>query len=382
MPTQQLDQFGRPQLATGPGFNRRFSSVSLGTVIGNTQVFDCDGSSVTTFYVGTSTTGTFKFQVSADGTNYVDAQTFDISQLAWISSDPITPTSGRVYKINTAAWRKVQAITVATLGGTVALTATMGNAPDPALSSAPGRNRESASTITTNGGTVTVDTGGFEQLAIQLAGTWAGTIVAEWTVDGTNWTTDNAVLDNASDIWLSGTLVDTSSGTTRVWFADASAIRAYRIRATAWTSGTLTVTFTAARGVAVGYSFYQNPPPHKFGFTQVNKVAQYTTTQTGTALWTPASGKRIVITSYQIQVGGTTAGTMQLWFGAAADTTYTRGTDYAIFDGEFAPSSTLKPGVVQTGMWTADAVDRVLRVTDSAAINPLTITVWGYEAKD
>lgn len=114
-------------------------------------------------------------------------------------------------------------------------------------------------------------------------------------------------------------------------------------------------------------------------YTLTGKTAQYTTTQTGVALWTPAAGKKLVITSYQIQCGGTTAGTLQVWFGASADTTYSRGTDLAIFDGEFAPSATLKPGVVQTGLWMASAVDHVLRVTDSAAINPLTVTVWGYE---
>lgn len=110
-----------------------------------------------------------------------------------------------------------------------------------------------------------------------------------------------------------------------------------------------------------------------------SKTAQYTTTQTGVALWTPAAGKKIVITSYQIQVGGTTAGTVQLWFGASGDTTYTRGTDLAIFDGEFAPSATQKPGIAQSGMWVSSTADHVLRVTDSAAINPITVTVWGYE---
>jgi hypothetical protein len=115
-------------------------------------------------------------------------------------------------------------------------------------------------------------------------------------------------------------------------------------------------------------------------YSLLTKTAQYTTTQTGTALWTPAAGKKVTVLSYQIQVGGTTAGTVQLWFESAnPDTTYTRGTDQAIFDGEFAPSSTLKPGVVQSGLWIGSAVDFDLRVTTSANINPLTITVWGYE---
>jgi len=108
------------------------------------------------------------------------------------------------------------------------------------------------------------------------------------------------------------------------------------------------------------------------------KTAVYSTAQTGAVLWTPTSGKKLYITYYQIQSGGTVVGTVQLWFGASGDTAYTRGTDAAIFDGEFAPSATSSPGVVQTGMWQG-AADYVLRVTDSAAINPLTVTVWGYE---
>jgi hypothetical protein len=97
------------------------------------------------------------------------------------------------------------------------------------------------------------------------------------------------------------------------------------------------------------------------------------------ALWTPATGNNIVITSIQIQAFGTTAGTAQVWFGASADTTYTRGTDYAVFDGEFAPSTTNKPGLfVAGGFWKGQAQDYVLRLTTSAALS-ITVNVWGYE---
>ena len=114
-------------------------------------------------------------------------------------------------------------------------------------------------------------------------------------------------------------------------------------------------------------------------YTLTSETAQYTTTQTGTAFWTPGSGKKLVITSYLIDVSGTTAGDVQLWFGASGDTTYTRGTDLAIFDGGFKPSSTLRPGVTDTGLWIASTADHILRVTTSAAVNPITITCWGYE---
>lgn len=111
-------------------------------------------------------------------------------------------------------------------------------------------------------------------------------------------------------------------------------------------------------------------------YTQTSETAQYTTTQTSTALVSPGGGQRIAVTSIQIQAGGTTAGTLQVYFGDGA---YSRGTSLAIFDGEFAPSSTLKPGFAMAPPkpWVGGA-DEELRVTDSAAINPLTITVWYY----
>jgi len=109
------------------------------------------------------------------------------------------------------------------------------------------------------------------------------------------------------------------------------------------------------------------------------KGKQYTAAATGDAIWTPASTKAIVITSVQIQSGGTTAGTCILWFGASGDTTYNRGTDAAVFDGEFAPSATNKPGVIMTFPTPIrGAADYLLRVTTTNA-QTVTFTVWGYE---
>lgn len=239
--------------------DRRFSSVSLGTAANSTQSWDCMGADSAVVYVGTSTTGTLIFEVSADGTNWQSAETRLTSNDSWQTAVNQTPTSGNVYRIITAGYRSMRARTVSTLGATVSLITTL-----------------------------------------------------------------------ASDS---------------------------------------PIVLALKTGAA----------PHAIGYTYTSKTVQTTTTQTGTDVWSPASGKRIVITSYQIQAGGTTAGTVQLWFGANADTTYTRGTDLAIFDGEFAPSATLKPGVVQTGVWMASAVDHEVHLTTSAAINPLTVTLWGYE---
>lgn len=109
------------------------------------------------------------------------------------------------------------------------------------------------------------------------------------------------------------------------------------------------------------------------------KAAQYTTAQTGTAIWTPASGKAVVATSLQIQSYGTVAGVCQIWFGASGDTTYTRNTDGALFDGEFVPTTTNKPGVyIAYPTPMQGAVDYVLRLTTTGN-QSITVNVWGYE---
>lgn len=113
---------------------------------------------------------------------------------------------------------------------------------------------------------------------------------------------------------------------------------------------------------------------------QVWKSANYTTTQTGTAIWTPGSGKKIVVTHCSIYSYGATSGKCILWFGASGDTTYTAGTDQPLTLPSFAPSTTSKPGLVldlSTPVFCLNA-DYILRCTTDANLS-LEIIVYGYE---
>lgn len=137
----------------------------------------------------------------------------------------------------------------------------------------------------------------------------------------------------------------------------------------------------------VSASILSGSAPHNIGraggsgFTRVHKDADYSTTQTGAALWTPTSGTKFVVTDVTITSGGTTAGVVTLWQGAVADTTYTAGTDPTILRCEVAPSTTVRPGFIKAfnPPYVSTTADHILRVTTSAAINPLYIQVNGYE---
>jgi hypothetical protein len=113
---------------------------------------------------------------------------------------------------------------------------------------------------------------------------------------------------------------------------------------------------------------------------QTWKSGNYTTTQTGVALWTPAAGKTVAVTYLAVSSYATTAGRVIVWFGASGDTTYTAGTDQLVWAGSFAPTANSKPGAIltfNTPVFSAN-VDYVLRVTTDANIS-LDVSVYGYE---
>ncbi len=112
----------------------------------------------------------------------------------------------------------------------------------------------------------------------------------------------------------------------------------------------------------------------------ISKSFNATTTQTGIDVWTPASGKRIAVTSVVIGTYGTTAARIILWFGDNADTTYTAGTDQVLVAFSAAPSATSKPGLVFTPATPVFCLtaDRELHITTDAGIS-IDVVVHGYE---
>lgn len=106
----------------------------------------------------------------------------------------------------------------------------------------------------------------------------------------------------------------------------------------------------------------------------VHEAVQHTTTQTSTVLVAGGASEKIVVTKIQIQVFGTNAGDLIVYFGTGA---YVRGTNRAVFDGTFKPSATLAPGVVMDGPFIAGANGDDLMVTTTNNLS-VTISVWYY----
>lgn len=194
-------------------------------------------------------------------------------------------------------------------------------------------------------------------------------------VEGRTYVFNGTTWDRARGNISNGLLVDVSRVQGQVQVGDGTNAVSVDTSSTDAESNAVNQLHTQARL----FEFNGTTWDRKRAHATVFRAGQYTTAQTGTALWTPAAGRAVVVTSLQIQSYGTTAGTAIIWFGGAADTTYTRSTDAAVFDGEFAPSATNKPGVIMSFPTPVrGTADFVLRVTTTNA-QSITITVWGYE---
>lgn len=99
------------------------NSGTLGTAVNSFLNITISEVGTLSFRVGTTTTGTFALELTADGTNWITtpeimktSTTID----AGISGN-ITPTAGDIYKISTTGWRGCRVRTITTLGATVSL---------------------------------------------------------------------------------------------------------------------------------------------------------------------------------------------------------------------------------------------------------------------
>lgn len=236
---------------------------------------------------------------------------------------------------------------------------------------------ESSTLGTAVNSTVDYNINGLGSCSVYIATTTTGTIIFEATVDGKTWFTHSGVIDpniGGTDLLVQGAFTPTSGTFYKV---PVTGFRGIRLR-TVTTLGAAVSTFFVGDTHDIFHDV--TPAPHNIGYTQIHRDGEYTTAQTGTALWTPTTGKRFVVTDITISTGGTTAGIVTLWQGASADTTYTAGTDPVIFRGEFAPSATAKPGVVKHFPlpFISSTVDHLVRVTTSAAMT-IYVQINGYE---
>lgn len=309
------------------------------------------------------------------GTVTADTELPAATALGDATANPTAPHIGScIEAYNGTTWDRIK--TDAALSGNAANDSVVGIL---AVGTGPGfsirLNPTNLGTAANSASTFNVD--GANAVTIAISTTTTGTFIIEGTADNTTFIALE-VFDGSQDLWVSGQNITPTAG--RVYQVMSQGYRQIRLRTVTTLGATVAhaVTLSTAQQFLGGID--TGAAPHNFGYVLVHRDAEYTTAQTGAALWTPTTGKRFAVTDITISTGGTVAGIVTLWQGAAADTTYTPVTDNAVFRGEFAPSATVKPGAVKSFNvpFVSTTVDHILRVTTSAAMT-VYIQVNGYE---
>jgi hypothetical protein len=242
-----------------------------------------------------------------------------------------------------------------------------------------------AATSTSNAVEVLVNGADSITFHVTTIGTTPGSMIFQTSGDDTAWATAGSVVKlGSTETFVEGAFVPAVDD---VYLVRTTGVRRVRYKANAvYASGTATVKVTASVGSPIIKVVEMHPAPHKTGYTPFNLSEAVTTTaQTSVAINAApgnadnavTSTQRAVVTSIQIQASGTVAMTQfTVYFGTGA---FSRGTNRVIFDGEFAPSSTSKPGVTMNFPVNPPigAADEEVRMTTVGA-GSFVINVWGY----
>lgn len=114
-------------VGTGPGYAHRYNPTALATAINSASTIEVEGGNTMSWAIGTTTTGTFAFEATADAINFLPVEVFDASSDSWVSGQNLTPTIGKVYHVACGGYRQIRIRVVATLGATVTHTVNVSN---------------------------------------------------------------------------------------------------------------------------------------------------------------------------------------------------------------------------------------------------------------
>lgn len=101
--------------------------------------------------------------------------------------------------------------------------------------------------ITGNAQTVDITSTNHGTTSLQLTGTWIGTLLVEASVDGTNYTT-------LTCLRMSDLAFVTSFTANDVFLVPSTSYNIYRVRSTAWTSGTVNISSYGSDSTSLNYT--------------------------------------------------------------------------------------------------------------------------------
>jgi hypothetical protein len=275
------------------------------------------------------------------------------------TANPTTPTQGSLLEVfNGTTWDRAR-----TTGGPEG---TADNTPLVGILAAgagPGFNRQqnpgNLGTAVASASTFPVSGADMERISIGT--TTTGTFTIEATSDSTVWVAPETY-DVISDLRVTGSNLTPTSG--KIYIVKGAGYRSIRLRTVTTLGAGMSHTFTGSLGSS-GIQLLTTPFLSPVALLQAS--TRVTATQTSANVIAGTAGQRIYVSELSVATGGTTAVRVSLYWGTGA---FTSGTSPTLFDGEFAPSATVRPGAVMsfpipTG--GSSATGDNLRITTDAA---------------
>jgi hypothetical protein len=210
------------------------------------------------------------------------------------------------------------------------------------------------------------NTAKFSTVTAHVHAPTGGKVCFEGSVNGTEWESIT-FRDITNDVYASST----NDGTP--FIGSVIGLQKIRFRTCVAGSADGSVAGRASRNVAILEGIEFGHPPHRFGFTPVHKDASYTTAQTGTSIWTPASGNKFVVTDVIIVASGVTDADVTLF-----DETDASGNRLIKGSMEVSNNKNTIISFSPITPFISSADDNDLKITTSANID-IDITLHGYE---
>jgi hypothetical protein len=154
--------------------------------------------------------------------------------------------------------------------------------------------------LTATGSVTTAALNGVDAAGVQVTGTWVGTLIFEGSVDGTNYFTMNGTTFASTGELFTG------SAANGQWQIDIGGVQLFRVRCSAFTSGTIVITIRASAGCS---SVSLDAPIQTMGLGTIGLTGDSgakTATGNGATQTAPLTAKGVVAIVVTTPVTGTT----------------------------------------------------------------------------
>jgi hypothetical protein len=136
----------------------------------------------------------------------------------------------------------------------------------------------------------------------------SGAVVFEGTFDGINW--ESCGIRCTTDDQFESSLTGPHEAN---YIGSIASFRKFRVRVTSELSSVGTLMGRMDSEVSTIEHIEFNAPPHRIGYTLQLKDKTITSAATGTAIWTPTAGKKIVLTQLIITAWGATDAIVEIY---------------------------------------------------------------------